>query len=297
MTNLHRALWLVAIALLIAPSLATAEEAPDPVDAEEVRAFTLDDVFADTRTEDPPRDSLSESDVDQLTEVMTAAIQTEQSGDHLGARDHYVDAYVIFPHSNIVLAIARTSANAEDYPAAVKAYDMYLERNPDGEEAEEVQRRADAYRELLPAELDEDEDEDEEPQEEREPFLANLPQPSVLGWAGLGLTVVGVGAMIGGGRTASGMDDRFAELEGTIEAEDREAYDRVSGEISSAQTRGRVFLYGGMLLTAGGVGLLTYDLLLNQGQADAPPPREPGMSWDLGPTGPGEFQVQVILRY
>lgn len=208
------------------------------------------DVVNDERLDEPDRGELEEEELQAWALAMRSALEAEEAHDYEQARDDFVRAYQIFPHSNVLLSVARVSANLGDSEVALAGYERFLQRRPDYENRQEIEERIAA---LQP-----------EAEEEREPIDFAQFMPSNMGWLGVGAVVVGTVSMIGGGRAASRVDDDFELLQQARQQEDRDEYLRLESDISSRQTRGKVFLYGGMALTAAGVGLVVYDLFLDE---------------------------------
>ncbi len=236
----------------------TMDQAAEEEEAPSSQFQTARDVVLDERKEEPDRSEVEEEETAALMQAMRTALEAEEGEDYELARDEFVRAYQIYPHSNILLSVARVSASHGALETAVLGYQRFLERQEDYENREELERRIDEMEAQLAAER--------EAEEEQKPaFEVAEFMPSTIGWVGAGVAVVGMISMIGGGRSASRVDRDFETLEQAQQDGDRDEYSRLYDDISSRQTRGKVFLYGGMGLTAAGIGLLVVDyVVLNE---------------------------------
>lgn len=253
----------------------TTEQAAEEEEVLSAQFQTAREVVLDERRGEPDRSELQEEETAALMEAMRTALEAEEGEDYELARDEFVRAYQIYPHSNILLSVARVSASHGALETAVLGYRRFLERQEDYANREELEGRI----EEMEAQLEADKKAEQKPI-----FEVAEVMPSTIGWVGAGVAVVGMISMIGGGRSASRVDRDFESLEQAQQDGDRDEYSRLYDDISSRQTRGKVFLYGGMGLMAAGIGLLVVDYVVLD---------EPALFFDKEPTA-GRLEFDMV---
>ena len=262
-------------------------DVPPPDDAEPPPAeasLTVADVVSDQRMDEPTRADLSDEEQEQFAQSMRTALAAEEAGDYEEARTYFVEAYTVFPHSNLLLATARTSHRVGDDPHALEGYQSFLARRPDYENRDHLEN--------LIADLEAPEVE-ELPEDAPPPAAA---RPSLIGWSGVGLAALGTVAMIGGARTASGVDSDFAVLDEYRTTGDRQAYESLADDMDSRQSRGKLFFYGGMGLVTVGAAAIVYDLVLSEpAPGGAAPDHQARLL--IGPTDDGGVSVSWHRRF
>lgn len=250
---------------------------------EELEAMAPEEVVGDLRVEEPDRDELDGEEIQALMEAMRAALAAEEAEDYWVARERFLDAYKIYPHANILLSVARVSERLGEHELALEGFRTFLDRQPDYEGREGVEERIEGLEALAAARKEEEVESTGLRLSALEELDWESAMPSTVGWIGAGALVVGLGSMIGAGRISSRVESDFEALEQAAEARDREEYQRLEDQIESSQRGGKILLYGGAVLAAGGVGLLSYDYLFREKQGDREYPAE--LSLGLGGRG------------
>lgn len=249
--------WQQIAALLVAlictlfvalPVATAADDAPADEADPELRA---EDVFADDRGDDPGRESLTDEEAQQLAASMNRAFTAEEEERYEDARDSFLRSYSIYPHSNLLLSIARVSARLGNTERALAGYERFLERRPDFEERDKIEERI----EVLEGELE------RESEVADGPVFSKLSMPSYIGWIGVATALVGTTGLVAGGLTASSIDGDFEALQQAEADGDRDRYIELSDDIESKQSRGRVFTYGGLGLVAAGAAVIALDYI------------------------------------
>lgn len=236
-------------------TLTTADEVDEAEEVDDVpettSPMTTADVVADDRTEEPTRGDLDDEQAAEFSSLMNSALEAEEEERYEEAQQDFVRAYSIFPHSNILLSVARVSDRADDHDTAKEGYQNFLERQPDYQNRAQIEQRIDELeKEAKPDEVEEVDDQG---------LIADL-DPSTLGWVGIGATAVGLVSMFAGGRVASSVDSDFDRLEQHRADGNATEFAVLSSDIDSKQSRGKFLLYGGLGMTLVGAGLATYDL-------------------------------------
>lgn len=240
----------------------SAEASSDDGDLSHVTpSLTARDVIDDERTQDPSRDDLEPDEAAELAQVMNAALEAEDEGRYEEAQNGFVESYEIFPHSNLLLSVARVSDRADDPEMALKGYRRFVERQPDYENREQLERRIQELEEELAVKEEKVTADETEAPGARDSRRDKLIPSSTRGRAGAGLAVLGLTSMVVGTATAASVSSDFDALEQLADQGDREGYDQLAGDIDSRQSRGKFFLYGGMGLTVIGGALLAMDRL------------------------------------
>ncbi len=229
------------------------------------RPWTSGDVVGDARMEEPSRDDLEDDEAAELSALMSDALEAEEEGHYEEAQDKFSRAYAIFPHSNLLLSVARVSAKAEEPETALQGYQYFLERRQDYENREAVEQRIEELEREI-ANQEEAQRQAAKEAAEEQPSVQRTSRrddrmPSALGWAGVGAATVGLTAMIVGGRIASSVDDDFQTLEQLAADGDQQGYDELATDIESSQSKGKFFLYSGLGLSVAGAALIAYDQL------------------------------------
>lgn len=234
-------------------------EPEGPPDGDSSQALTDDDssqalrrIVVDDPGEEPERGELDANQRQELTEHLQAAMTAEEDERYEEARKRYIQAYDIYPHSNLLLGIARTSLHLDDEETARDGYQTFLTRQPEYDNREEIEARI----EELEASLEEDDvAEPVEPTEE----ASGSSLPSKVGWAGLGGVFLGTVSLITAGAISSSVDGQFDELEAAVEDGDRDASLLQARDIGRRQAHGRFFLYGGVTLVVVGATMVVVD--------------------------------------
>ena len=92
---------------------------------------------------------------------------------------------------------------------------------------------------------------------------------SGVGWAGVGLTTIGVGLVVGAVILDLGLDDDFEAYDQAVADGDTATANQLKDDIESTQSTGKILLYAGIGSAVVGGGLLVYDLLIDSGSATA----------------------------
>ncbi|AWV88093.1 hypothetical protein [Bradymonas sediminis] len=101
------------------------------------------------------------------------------------------------------------------------------------------------------------------------PQKASSPALSTLGWSGVAASAAGLGLLGYAGYVEASMGDDIEAYKAAAYAPTPEAYQRHKDDLAARQTVGLVTLYSGAALTAVGLGLLSYDLLSEDGAETA----------------------------
>ncbi len=239
------------------------------------------DIVTDSRSDDPDRADLDDEQSQLVATHMRLALEAEEKKRYDEARLHFVAAYRIFPHSHLLLSVARTADRADDFELAIKGYRRFVERRPDYEHRDDVHIRIETMK--LAILLSEKPDKpvagadhgDQTPRPASDPLPegtgssdSRLPVPtfSAFGWSGIAATTLGLSSLLAAGLTASSIDRDFEELERLHAQRNYDQYQQLSGEVDSKQSRGKFLFYGGLAITALGAGAVVYDILID----DAP---------------------------
>ena len=82
-----------------------------------------------------------------------------------------------------------------------------------------------------------------------------------LGWVGVGVAVLGAGVLGGALLTDREIDEALMELERAAANGDRAEFNRLSDDVDTLQTRGRILTFSGLGVASLGLGLIVFDLL------------------------------------
>ncbi len=240
-------------------------ELEDPVDDLSVAAERIDEhtphaigqIVVDARSEEPVRAELGDEERQLLMDAIQSAMAAEENEEYEEARQEYANAYEIYPHSNLLLSVTRTSHALGEKRTARTGYEVFLERQPDYENRPGIEERI----EELDAAIEEEEigEIDEVPVASDRSFSL----PSAVGWGGVAAVVLGTTSMLAGGAISSSVEREFSELETAVDAGDREGSLQSAREIGKKQSRGKFFMYGGVtvLLTGATLVVLDYTVL------------------------------------
>ena len=161
------------------------------------------------------------------------------AGDFPAALQRFERAYMLDNAPTLIFNMARAAEEAGLAEKAVTYYELYLDRNPDGSDREEVERRVRVSRAML----------------ERERRAAPPPPPvgsssarPALGWSLVGVGVAGVA--VGAVFIAGALDD--ADAASGLRPVDAERHASLSDDVESQEAAAWVgFGLGGAALAAG----------------------------------------------
>lgn len=273
------AVWIATVGLVF--GLSTPVAAAGEVGDDVAPSFsTAEEVVDDERVEEPDRAELATDEAQELAGRLDSAMEHESNGEFERSRREFVEAYDVHPHSNILLSVARTSAEMGDDEVALRGYRAFLDRQPDYENREAIEERITAIE-----------------QRRDESFVGSLQWPSEVGWSGTTAMVVGIGALVGAGGLASSVDSDFEAMEDAEARGDWDEYGDRARTIGGKQMAGRILLYGGAGLAAVGLSTLLVDVLY----LDRPPlfgGTGSGTSTAAAASFDGDgFSIQWIYRF
>ena len=211
-------------------------------------------IVAHDREKEPSRAELDDDEAEQLTETLQTAIAAEEQKEYDKARQKFVHAYDIHPHSNLLLSVARTSDNLGEQPAALEGYQTFLKRQPDYDNRSQIEERIEFLEEARKKAAKK-----KDLQKTEEMTTTGLSLPSAVGWTGVAGVVVGTGSLIAAGAISSSVDREFTQLEASVEAGERSESLQTARDIGRKQARGRFFMYGGLTMVFAGATLVVVD--------------------------------------
>ena len=237
-------------------NVAGADELPGP-DTDDDTPSQVEQIVMDDRDGEPDRNELTSEQEQELTERIRAGIDAEEQQDYEQAREHFVRAYEIHPHSNLLLSVVRTSDHLGESRTTRTGYQTFLKRQPDYENREGIEDRITA----LEQQIEQQEKQQEKQQEEKRRAEMSL-WPSEVGWAGAGAVLTGGISLIAAGVISSSVDNDFQQLDAAVAAGEREDALVQARDIGRRQAWGRFWLYGGVLMVTAGAGLVAMDMLM-----------------------------------
>ncbi len=225
-------------------------------------AATALEIIEDEGIDEPERSELDDDELRTLASLMSSALEAEKEKRFQEALHGFIEAYTIFPHSNLLLSVARVSERINDAEVALAGYRQFLQRRPDYERRDSVRVRIQTLK--LKVAYAEDENIEDGPEVETQVSVEDsrgLPRPTALGWGGVAATTLGLSSLVAGGLVTSSIDDDFRELEQLGAHGAHDSHRELSQQIERKQSTGKALVYGGVGLTAMGAALVAYDLL------------------------------------
>lgn len=259
---------------------------PPAMEAEKTSSRSITtavDVIADERRDDPARSTLDGDETRKLTHLMTAGFEAEEQGHYGEAKQHFVEAYALFPHSNLLLSIARVAELSGDRDMALSGYERFVQRRPDYEKRDALHVRMETIRLEIQFAAEDDEEDDRAAEEMIAHSSSRLSPPSALGWGGIVTAATGLTSVIAGGIVASSVNSDFEGLDQLHARGEYGDYQHLAHSIDDKQSRGKVLFYGGMGLVAVGSAIAVYDVLQSPELSSAQESVTRKSRWTLAP--------------